>query len=69
MKMTASDLKALGVIDRIVGEPVGGAHRDHALAAASLGRAIGEELDVLSGLSAQQLQAQRRTKFLAMGQF
>jgi acetyl-CoA carboxylase carboxyl transferase subunit alpha len=69
MKMTAEDLKALGVIDRIIAEPVGGAHRDHALAAAALGRAIGEELDALSVFNAKQLQQQRRTKFLAMGSF
>jgi acetyl-CoA carboxylase carboxyl transferase subunit alpha len=69
MKMTADDLKGLGVIDRIVSEPIGGAHRDHGLAAASLGRAIGEELDALSVFSAKQLQQQRRAKFLAMGSF
>jgi acetyl-CoA carboxylase carboxyl transferase subunit alpha len=67
MKMTASDLKSLGVIDRIVAEPVGGAHRDPALASASLGRAIGEELDVLSALSPAELRKRRQTKFLAMG--
>jgi acetyl-CoA carboxylase carboxyl transferase subunit alpha len=44
MKMTADDLKSLRIIDRIVKEPVGGAHRDHALAAATLASAIHEEL-------------------------
>ena len=67
MKMTASDLKSLKVIDRIVGEPMGGAHRDHALASASLAKAIGEELDALSAFSSKELQQQRRAKFLAMG--
>ncbi len=67
MKMTASDLKSLGVIDRIVAEPVGGAHRDPALASANLGRAIGEELDVLSALSPAELRKRRQAKFLAMG--
>ncbi len=67
MKMTASDLKSLGVIDRIVAEPVGGAHRDPALASANLGRAIGEELDVLSALSPTELRKRRQAKFLAMG--
>jgi acetyl-CoA carboxylase carboxyl transferase subunit alpha len=69
MKMTAEDLKGLGVIDRIVPEPVGGAHRDHAQAAASLSHAISEELDALSSLDAKQLKRQRRAKFLAMGAF
>ena len=67
MKMTAEDLQALGVIDRIVPEPIGGAHRAPELAIASLGDAIGEELDSLSGLSRDALLAAREEKFLAMG--
>jgi acetyl-CoA carboxylase carboxyl transferase subunit alpha len=67
MKMTADDLKALRVIDRIVKEPMGGAHRDHALAAASLGKAIDEEIAALSAFSSKELLQQRRAKFLAMG--
>lgn len=69
MKMTAADLKKLGVIDRIVEEPVGGAHRDPKLAAASLGRAIGEELGDLSGLKSGELIKLRQQKFLKMGNF
>ena len=67
MKMTAQDLDALGVVDRIIDEPVGGAHRDPALACATLGRAISEELGVLSKLSAKQLRKQRQEKFLTIG--
>lgn len=67
MKVTAEDLKSLGVIDRIVKEPMGGAHRDHALAAASLGKAIGEEIDALGGFGRKELLQQRRNKFLSMG--
>jgi acetyl-CoA carboxylase carboxyl transferase subunit alpha len=67
MKMTADDLKALRIIDRIVKEPMGGAHRDHALAAASLGKAIDEEIAALSTFSSKELLQQRRAKFLAMG--
>lgn len=67
MKMTADDLKALGIIDRIVKEPVGGAHRDHALAAAALAKAIDEELKALSAFSPKEILQQRRAKFLAMG--
>ena len=67
MKMTADDLKALGIIDRIVKEPMGGAHRDHALAAASIGKAIDEEIAALSAFSSKELLQQRRAKFLAMG--
>jgi len=67
MKMTADDLKALRIIDRIVAEPIGGAHRDHAAAAAALAAAIDEELVALSGFSSKELLQQRRAKFLSMG--
>jgi len=67
MKVTAQDLLALGVIDRIVPEPLGGAHRDPAGAAATLCAAIGEELDALSLLGAEQLMRQREERFLKIG--
>src|SRR5437868_6713732 len=64
MKITAGDLKALGVIDRVIEEPLGGAHRDPAAAIASLKEAVVEELDGCSRLSPDALLAQRRKKFL-----
>ena len=67
MRVTAQDLKSLGVIDRIVPEPVGGAHRDPGAAIAAVGRAIEEELDQLSGESGDALRAQRRAKYLSIG--
>ncbi len=67
MKVTAQHLERLGVIDRIVPEPVGGAHRDPAAAAASLGKAIGEELDTLSALPPEALRRKREDRFLAIG--
>lgn len=67
MQVTASDLLRLGVIDRIVKEPVGGAHRDPAAAIRSLGKAIAEELEQLSGMKPDKLRAGRQEKFLAMG--
>jgi len=67
MKMTAQDLLALKVIDRIVPEPVGGAHRDAAAAAQRLGEALAEELDALAPLTAAQLQARREERFLEIG--
>ena len=66
MKVTAQDLKGLGVIDRIVPEPVGGAHRDPVVAASSLGAAIAEELDMLSGYAPHELKRQREDRFLAI---
>ena len=65
--MTAQDLKQLGVIDRIVPEPLGGAHRSPAEAISALGTAIGEELDILARSSPAQLRSQRRSKFLPIG--
>ncbi|MBV8972563.1 MAG: acetyl-CoA carboxylase carboxyltransferase subunit alpha [Sphingomonadaceae bacterium] len=67
MKVTASDLKKLGVIDRIIYEPRGGAHRDPATAIARLGTAIAAELTALEGQPPAALRAGRRAKFLAMG--
>ncbi|RVQ65285.1 acetyl-CoA carboxylase carboxyltransferase subunit alpha [Croceicoccus ponticola] len=67
MKVTAQDLKRLGVIDRIVDEPLGGAHRDPVLAAKSLGRAIGEELISLAGKTPDVLRDARANRFIAIG--
>lgn len=69
MKMTAEDLKALGVIDEIVPEPVGGAHRDHAGAIANLSHAIESAIGSLEKKSRGELKRQRHAKFLKMGQF
>jgi acetyl-CoA carboxylase carboxyl transferase subunit alpha len=67
MRVTAQHLLQLGVIDRIVGEPTGGAHRTPAMAIAALGTAIGEELDGLTGLDANALRRARRQKYLTIG--
>src|SRR4051812_37641977 len=67
MKVTAQDLERLGIIDRIVAEPVGGAHRDPAATMAALGRALEEELDALSAEPGDALRAQRRAKYLSIG--
>jgi len=67
MKVTAQDLLSLGVIDRIVPEPVGGAHRDPAAACTALAAAIGEELDELAGKNADALRALRAERFLRIG--
>jgi acetyl-CoA carboxylase carboxyl transferase subunit alpha len=67
MKVTAQDLKGLGVIDTIVPEPLGGAHRDASVAIASLGDAIDAALTRLADFSPTELRQMRRKKFLAMG--
>ena len=69
MKVTAADLKSLGVIDSIVSEPMGGAHRDHAEASANLGKALTEAIAAHDGLSRGEIKRRRHSKFLKMGQF
>ena len=68
LKLTADDLMRLGVIDRIVPEPTGGAHRGPQKTIAALGAAIGAALDELRDLDGATLRARRRDKFLDMGQ-
>src|SRR5690242_10723260 len=67
MKITAQDLSRFGVIDGIVPEPVGGAHRDPAATIATTGDAIAMALGDLAGLDRESVRRQRRDKFLAIG--
>lgn len=67
LRITAQDLLELKVIDGIVPEPVGGAHRAPEAAIAAVGDTIARALDEMNGLSPQQLRLQRREKYLAMG--
>jgi acetyl-CoA carboxylase carboxyl transferase subunit alpha len=67
MKITAQDLKKLGVIDAIVPEPKGGAHRAAAEAITATGDAIATALSSYAGLSADDLRQKRREKFLSIG--
>jgi acetyl-CoA carboxylase carboxyl transferase subunit alpha len=69
MKITAQDLAELRVIDLIVAEPIGGAHREPAAAVASVGASIAASLDELAKLSPAELRQQRRERFLAIGRF
>jgi acetyl-CoA carboxylase carboxyl transferase subunit alpha len=69
MKITAQDLAELRVIDQIVAEPIGGAHREPAAAVASVGASIAVSLDELAKLSPAELRQQRRERFLAIGRF
>ena len=67
MKITAADLTAFGIIDGIVTEPIGGAHRDPAAAIAATGEAVANALAELKGLDRDSVRRQRRDKFLAIG--
>jgi acetyl-CoA carboxylase carboxyl transferase subunit alpha len=68
LRLTAQDLKDLGVIDRVIAEPIGGAHRDRAEVMNAVGNAIEDSLDELRGLDGSALRLKRRDKFLEMGQ-
>jgi len=68
MKVTAQDLLGLGVIDRIVKEPAGGAHRDPALAVQALTSALDDELTKLASLPAAKLRSRREERFLRIGE-
>jgi acetyl-CoA carboxylase carboxyl transferase subunit alpha len=67
MRITAQDLKSFGVIDDIVPEPLGGAHRDRATAIESLGGALSSALGELASLNPADLRKDRQSKFLKMG--
>lgn len=67
MKVSAQDLIELKIIDGIIEEPVGGAHRDRTLAMARVGDAVETALASMDGLSAQELRQRRRERFLQIG--
>ena len=67
MKITAQDLLKLGIIDGIIPEPVGGAHRDGAEVVKAAGEVIARALAEFEALSPQEIRKARREKFLAMG--
>jgi acetyl-CoA carboxylase carboxyl transferase subunit alpha len=67
--ITAHRLKAMGLVDKIINEPVGGAHRDPKAMAASLKRALGESLRQLTDLSTKELLNRRQERLLAYGRF
>ena len=68
LRLTAADLKKLEVVDEVVPEPLGGAHRQPDETIAALGEAVGRALDELAPLDAETLRQRRRQKFLDMGQ-
>ncbi|HSM49989.1 MAG TPA: acetyl-CoA carboxylase carboxyltransferase subunit alpha [Thermoanaerobaculia bacterium] len=68
MRLTAQDLKKLRVVDEILREPLGGAHRDPAATMDTVGDAIERALSALVGLGGGELAHRRRQKFLAVGQ-
>jgi acetyl-CoA carboxylase carboxyl transferase subunit alpha len=67
MKITAEDLKGLGIIDDIIPEPVGGAHREPETVITATGKIIASALEDLGRLSGDEVRAARRQKFLDIG--
>jgi acetyl-CoA carboxylase carboxyl transferase subunit alpha len=67
MKITAEDLTRFGVVDRVIPEPIGGAHREPEATIRATGEAIGEALDSLANLPPDEVRRQRREKYLAIG--
>ena len=69
MGITAQRLKTLGLIDRIISEPLGGAHRDHVGMAQNLKKALQDALKQLSGLTTAELLALRYERLMSYGRF
>jgi len=67
MKITAQDLARLGVVDQIIAEPVGGAHREAEATITAAGAAIAGALQALDNLPPEEVRRQRRDKYLAIG--
>jgi acetyl-CoA carboxylase carboxyl transferase subunit alpha len=67
MRITAQDMIRFGVIDGIIPEPIGGAHRDPAAAIAATGEAVAQALISLGNLDQDTVRQQRRDKFMALG--
>lgn len=67
MKITGPDLMDLRIVDRLIPEPVGGAHSDRAAAIANVGDVLAEELEGMKGLSPEELRRRRAERFYAIG--
>ena len=69
LKLTAKDLLSLKVIDEIIPEPIGGAHRDHIQTASNVKKAISKNLKELKGMTSDRIFEQRYEKFRNIGVF
>jgi acetyl-CoA carboxylase carboxyl transferase subunit alpha len=67
MKITADDLQRFGIIDKIITEPVGGAHREPEVTIAATGDAIADSLASMDNLPPEEIRRERREKYLAIG--
>jgi len=69
LKLTARDLRELEIVDRVIDEPIGGAHRDPARAMDAVGEALRDELEALRGATPDALLRGRRERFRRLGRF
>jgi acetyl-CoA carboxylase carboxyl transferase subunit alpha len=69
LKLTARDLREIDIVDRVIDEPAGGAHRDPEAAMDAVGAAVQEELDALESMTAEALLRGRRERFRRLGRF
>jgi acetyl-CoA carboxylase carboxyl transferase subunit alpha len=67
MKITAEDLERFGIVDKVIKEPVGGAHREPKTTIVATGDAIAESLAAMDNLPPEEIRRQRREKYLAIG--
>lgn len=69
LKLTASELQDLGIIDEVIKEPLGGAHRDPKLAINRVGRSLKKHLDILTAMDIHEMLEKRYNKYRNIGQF
>ena len=67
MKLTAKDLLSLGIIDEIIDEPIGGAHRDHVVVSQNIKASLIKNLNFFENMSGAEIYDHRKTKFLKIG--
>jgi acetyl-CoA carboxylase carboxyl transferase subunit alpha len=67
MGITAERLKGLGIVDKVIGEPLGGAHRDPAVAAASIRQELTTQLAMLKGMDTETLLTRRYDRLMSYG--
>jgi acetyl-CoA carboxylase carboxyl transferase subunit alpha len=67
MGITADRLKGLGIVDKVIGEPLGGAHRDPAMAAASIRQELSSQLAMLKKFDTEALLARRYERLMSYG--
>jgi acetyl-CoA carboxylase carboxyl transferase subunit alpha len=67
MKITARDLERLGIVDKVIEEPPGGAHRHPAATIVAVGEAVAASLEAMRDLPADEIRTRRQQKFLAIG--